>query len=175
MDQSGDPDVMFREVQRFHQGWLWALLIVTIISVVLLFGYGMIKQLVYGEAWGERPMSDSALLVVGTVTIAFVAGLAYLFYQLRLITELRPGGLYLRFYPLTRRVIPFEHIKSCRARTYRPIREYGGWGIRFGFKGNAYNVSGNRGVQLEFHKGRPLLIGSQRADELAAAINQGRS
>jgi len=97
-----------------------------------------------------------------------------LFYQLRLITEVRPGGLYLRFYPLRWRAIPYAHIKSCQARTYRPIREYGGWGIRFGFKGNTYNVSGNRGVQLEFYKGRPLLIGSQRSDELAAAINQAR-
>lgn len=173
MNHPGDPDIRFREVQRFRQGWLWTLLIVSVVSVIMLFGYGMVKQLVYGEAWGNHPMSDTALLIVGTITIAFTAGLVYLFYQLRLITEVRPSGLYLRFYPLPRRIIPYEHIKSCQARTYRPIREYGGWGIRFGFRGNAYNVSGDRGVQLEFYQGRPLLIGSQRADELATAINQG--
>jgi hypothetical protein len=39
--------------------------------------------------------------------------------------------------------------------------EYGGWGIKYGKMGKAYNVSGNRGVQLEFTDGKRLLIGSQ--------------
>jgi hypothetical protein len=34
----------------------------------------------------------------------------------------------------------------------------------------AYNVSGNRGVQLELVSGKRILIGSQQAEELAAAI-----
>ncbi len=34
------------------------------------------------------------------------------------------------------------------ARKYRPIREYGGWGIRYGWNGRAYSTSGNEGVQL---------------------------
>jgi hypothetical protein len=55
--------------------------------------------------------------------------------------------------------------------TYRPIRDYGGWGIRYGRGGKAYNVSGNRGVMLELSDGQKLLIGSQRPEELANAIN----
>ena len=38
----------------------------------------------------------------------------------------------------------------------------------------AYNVSGNRGVQPVFSNGKRLLIGSQRPDELAAAISQAK-
>jgi len=34
----------------------------------------------------------------------------------------------------------------------------------------AYNMSGNQGVQLVFKNGKKLLIGSQKADELAEAI-----
>ena len=36
--------------------------------------------------------------------------------------------------------------------------------------GRAYNVSGREGVRLDFADGKHLLIGSQRAEELAAAI-----
>ena len=97
-------------------------------------------------------------------------GLIWLFRQLRLITEVRPDGLYLRFAPLKEKRIPFETIKACAARTYRPIMDYGGWGMRYTRKGNALNVSGNEGVRLEFHRGKSLMIGSQRANELAAAI-----
>jgi hypothetical protein len=38
----------------------------------------------------------------------------------------------------------------------------------------AYNVSGNRGVQLEFSNGKRLLIGSQRPEDLAAAISRAK-
>jgi hypothetical protein len=55
------------------------------------------------------------------------------------------------------------------------LLEYGGWGVRCGRGGSVFNVSGNRGVQLEFTDGRRLLIGSQQADELAASINELRS
>ena len=43
----------------------------------------------------------------------------------------------------------------------RRYREYGGWGIRGGLRGTkAYNVSGNRGVELMLADGRTVLIGS---------------
>lgn len=81
-------------------------------------------------------------------------------------------GLCVRVLPFTRfrRHIPFDLITSCEARTYSPIREYGGWGMKFGRGGKAYNVMGNRGVQLVLVSGERLLIGSQRADELAGVI-----
>jgi hypothetical protein len=61
-------------------------------------------------------------------------------------------------------------------RTYRPILEYGGWGVRYSFvrKGWAYTVSGNRGVQLQLANGKRILVGSQRAEELARAIGVGK-
>ena len=52
--------------------------------------------------------------------------------------------------------------------------DYGGWGIRRGRRGWAYNVSGNRGVLLQLENEKTLLIGSQRPDELAAAIEAQR-
>jgi hypothetical protein len=64
-----------------------------------------------------------------------------------------------------------EDLNECFARKYRPILEYGGWGIRCGWKGGrAYNVSGNEGVQLVFKNGKRLLIGSKEAYGLEAAI-----
>ena len=91
---------------------------------------------------------------------------------MKLITEVRDDSLTLRFHPLTNQIIPYEHIKTCEVRKYHPIREYGGWGIRYGRKGKAFNVSGNLGVQLELAQGKSLLIGSQRPEELARAIQQ---
>jgi hypothetical protein len=166
------PVTEFHEEQQFRQPWLWLLLLVITACVIGMFAHGMYTQLYLGQSWGDRPMSDSALVISAAFSFLISAGLTLLFYKLKLITEVGPDGVHIRFFPLTRRKITFDSITSCKARTYRPIREYGGWGIRFNRKGNAYNVSGNRGVQLEFKQGRPLLIGTQRPEELADVINK---
>lgn len=160
----------FRETQRFNQRWLWILLIATNMVVLGIFGYGLVEQLVFDRPWGDRPVSDGVLVLVSGGAMLFSGGMLYIFYTLRLITAVSAGGLYVRFAPFPGKTIPFDDIHSCEARTYRPLAEYGGWGIKWGRSGKAYNISGNRGAQLVMKDGRRILIGSQRADELAAAI-----
>ena len=73
------------------------------------------------------------------------------------------------------RSFPFETIQSYEVITYNPIRDYGGWGIRYGLKGTAYNVKGNRGVLLEFAEGskvKKLMIGSQVPERLFEAVRR---
>ena len=163
----------FCEVQRFRNTWVLALVLPISVFLIILFGYGMIKQLILGHPWGNRPLPDTALAIIGPLGILFGIGLAIFFYSAKLITEVREDGLYIRFFPVTHQKIAFEGIMECEARTYSPIKEFGGWGIRYGRGGKAYNVSGNRGVQLELSNGKRLLIGSQRAEELARAIKEG--
>jgi hypothetical protein len=167
-----DQTESFKEVQRFDQPWLWILLISLMLVVVGSFGYGMFQQLVLGLPWGERPLSDTALLLVGVASLLLFGGIIMLFRSLRLITEVMPEGLAVRFHPLHRKLIPYRQIKSCHARSYRPLLEYGGWGIKYGPSGRAYNVKGERGVQLVLEDGKRILIGSQHADELERAIKR---
>ena len=65
-------------------------------------------------------------------------------------------------------------IVRLEARTYSALREYGGWGIRGWGGKRAYNVSGNRGVELTLKDGHKVMIGSQRAEDLARAIIEAR-
>lgn len=57
-------------------------------------------------------------------------------------------------------------------RLYRPIKEFGGWGMRTAFNGKngkAYNVSGNVGIQLELKNGSKTLLGTQKGKEAKSA------
>jgi len=112
------------------------------------------------------------LLIFGSFYILLGIMLLYMYFAGRLVTEVRPDGLYIRFVPFHFRPnhIPLEGVTACEARTYRPIREYGGWGIRRGVGRKAYNVSGNQGVELRFEDGSKLLIGSNKSSQLAAAL-----
>jgi hypothetical protein len=145
-------DGLFLEEQRFSAGLVSALLFGVLIAWVLLVASGLIRDLM-------GPVLVLALLIF--------------FALARLVIRVSPEGVDVEFQPLIRRHIPLADISSCEARVYRPIREYGGWGIRFGWKsGRAYNVRGNRGVQLRLRSGESILLGSQRADELASVIQQ---
>lgn len=56
--------------------------------------------------------------------------------------------------------------KRFFVREYKPILEYGGYGIRYSFSGKAYNVRGKMGLQLKFKDGGKLLIGTQKMEEM---------
>ena len=101
-----------------------------------------------------------------------MAGVVWLMYAAHLITEVRSSGLYIKFYPFHRSIqkIDLNNVIKMEVVTYRPLRDYGGYGIRYGIGGKAYNVSGNRGVKLTYRGGKNLMIGSQRPEELAGAL-----
>jgi hypothetical protein len=90
---------------------------------------------------------------------------------LRLTVTVADGGIHIRYYPFVNRTIPFSDIHFFRARRYRPVREFGGWGIRTGLgKKSAYNASGDHGVELYLKDMKSIMLGSHRHEELAAAI-----
>lgn len=162
---------LFHEIQRFR-AWLQVAVLVPAFVVVPLFGWGLYQQLILGKPFGNRPMGDRELIVASAVATAVTLGIALLFSVAQLETTVYSDRVAVRYRPfhLHGRAFAFEEIAEAEVRTYRPMLEYGGWGIRYGLSGMAYNVSGDRGVQLTMRDGRRILIGSQRADELAAVI-----
>ena len=157
--------VIFREVQRFRQTWIWVILL----SITALMLYFLIKQVALSEPVGNNPATDWPLIIL---VIVFGLGFPVFFYFLNLTVEVRTDVLYYRYFPLqlSFKKITYDSMLKCEVRSYSALKEYGGWGIRYGRYGKAYNVSGNRGVQLEFMNGEKLLFGSKRAEELAQAI-----
>jgi hypothetical protein len=75
---------------------------------------------------------------------------------------------------VTFKYYPWNEISKSYVRQYFPIREYGGWGLRLGIfgKGKAYNISGDKGLQVEFSDNKKLLIGTNKPDELAETLDK---
>ena len=153
----------YTETQRPRQTWFFL-----IIALLALFGWGLfIQQIVRRKPVGDNPMSD-----VGATIVAALLGLALpaFFLWFKLETTIYPDRVEIRMAPLTRRVIRASEIAGAEARTYRPLREFGGWGIRGWGANKAYNMSGDQGVQLVLTNGNRILIGTQHPQELEAAI-----
>jgi hypothetical protein len=147
----------FKETQRFTQWWLWLVLL---------------------GSWGSMVFAllmDPPNSLVGQIAIGILAiSLPTLFWQMRLTTRITIEGIYVRFIPFhfKEQFYSWESIESAQIRTYNPLLEYGGWGIKYGFngQGKVYNVAGNQGLQLVFKSGDKLLIGTQKPQEIQAAV-----
>ena len=163
----------FREEQQFRQSWIWLIIGSSLLALIPLW-YGVYQQLVLGIPWGDDPASDGMLVLVVAGMTLLIGSLLYLFRISRLFVSLDSEGVKYRFTPFHRRIhaIPWTEVNKAFVRTYRPIIEYGGWGIRYGLKGRAYNVSGNEGLQLELKSGRRVLFGTKEPDRLAVVLAQ---
>jgi hypothetical protein len=165
---------LFSEEQRFDQLWLKVPLYVLAVGNVALFAYGFYKQLIAGKPWGDNPMSDVALAFT-TFAVFLIWGLVFfLFEKTKLITAIYKKEIRLRFPPFfyKEKTIPIKLIQKMEVRKYNPITEYGGWGLRYGLRGKAYNVKGNMGLQIQFINGKKLLIGTQKPDQAKWAITK---
>ena len=119
---------------------------------------------VYGSSWPEA-------IKAGILAMVKAACL------LHMTTEVTPTEVRVWFgwVPIYRRVVLITSIQRYHVVEYRPIIDYGGWGIRTGRDGErVLNARGNRGVRLELADGSKLLIGSQRSEELAETIERAR-
>ena len=154
----------FEEEQRFGQWWIW----MAPVTIFLITGYITIQQLVYGNPVGNNPMADKDLWIPWLFTLAMF----WLIWSVELITVIDASGIHLRFRPFIRKHISWQDIDRIYLRKYKPIREYGGYGIRLSKRGNAYNIKGNEGIQLELKNGKKLLIGTQRWSDLEKVISK---
>jgi hypothetical protein len=163
------PTTYFAEKQHFNQLWLWAL----VGGMAALFWYGAYRQLVQGESWGTNPAGNLSLFLAWLLAGVALPAL-FAFGHLR--TEVREDGIAVRFVPfhLRRRVWPWDRIEEVRPRQYSPLREFGGWGIRIGPSGWAYNVSGDRGIEVTFRLGHRILIGTQEPEAFMRAVERAR-
>jgi hypothetical protein len=147
--------VYFSEKQRFTQAWLWISFgLQSSVALTILF-------LIPNPAtWWVVGITAAVALLLSTATLH---------------TQVRPDGIHYRFFPFHRRWrhIPRQDIRWYYLRTYEPISEYGGWGLRRSAKhGRAYNTRGDQGLQLELTNGQKILFGTGHGEAFREALER---
>jgi len=170
MNKNRYSKTYFKEEQRFKQWWI----ILIVLSASVFPWIGLIYQIILGHKFGNNPAPDWMIILIW---LLFGIGFPLLFLSTKLITEVKKDGIYIKFFPfhLKYKFFSSDEIESFKDREYRPIREYGGWGIRYGLSGKAYNVYGNKGLQLVMKNDKKILIGSQRSYEFYKAVQKLKS
>jgi hypothetical protein len=160
--EAQEKPVLFWEKQRFTQKWIWILLLTPLLFPLV----GLLFPNISNELF---TFNASGLLINIGVFLSILLLFSFWF---ELNTEIYNDGIYVRFRPFHSkpRFYPWSEIEHFEVRKYKPLLEYGGWGIRKGFGGTAFNVRGNMGLQLVFKGGKRVLIGTQKATELASVL-----
>ncbi len=158
--------IVFTEKQRIARVW-WISAIVAVGAIVAWAVF--VLQVLLHHPVGHHPPSNFTMvllwLLLGVVApqVLLICGLT---------TVVRAGEVLVSYPPFANRSISFSEMVSAQAVTYRPFGDYWGWGVRGRRANLCYTVRGNRGVRLELTQGRLVLLGSQRADELAAVLQE---
>ena len=159
--------VVYREEQNFE--W-WTYLLVALVEALAGSTLAWISQSGFNPvtSGGLRGLAFS-MIAIGAIALPMLVVVGFL----RMTTEVTPTDLRVWFgwIPTYRKFVAIGMIQKIEVVSYRPILDHGGWGIRSGRDGErVLNARGNRGVRLELIDGTRLLIGSQRPEALALAI-----
>jgi len=149
---------LFAESQTFNKWWLWVLLLIP--------GAVVLVTCIY--FWTRFPVRRAnALLFPLAVSLAAPAILM----GMRMSVAVTSQSLAAKFFLLRRRIAIAE-IASFRSITYG-LRDFGGWGIKWARDGSlVLNVSGNRAIRINRRRGKSLILGTQRPEEFAAALEE---
>lgn len=153
--------LVFEERQRFTQIWLILLFAIACIIVVK----SLFREL-------ESPDLNESSLNIILFTLLPLLLVIFLFFYTSLDSRIDERGIQAVFRPFSfsKKQFKWEEIQTIEVVQYRPLKDYGGWGYRMGKKGNAMNVKGNRGFQIQLKNGKQFLIGTQRPDEVKKVV-----
>lgn len=157
----------FKSVQRCKQPFIW----VIVVGISLFIWYSIYQQVVLGNPIGNNPAPDVVLIIIWLIIgIGFPLAL----FTMKLIIKIDSENFSYRLFPLHFRIHSYRlvDIESMEVVTFRPISDFGGWGIRWGRKGKGYIISGTKGVKIQFRTGRPVYFSSDEPEEVVKAYEE---
>lgn len=152
-------DEQRRELYREFTGWAgWANLLV----------------------WGSVGGSAVAAWAAGALSVALVCLVSAVFIHVLiggLLVTVEPAGVRVGLGRgrIFRAFIPFADVTGIESVTYRPLKEFGGWGMRGGKQKRAWTARGDQAVVLSTDDGRRIYIGSDEPSKLEGRIRNAMS
>lgn len=165
---TGDRRVHFRE-RTWAPLWVFALIWGAFAAAIFSTRSAVFRAGSPGD-WQFLLESTPVVAILGLVFLLLVAMNAVF---TRLDVEVLDDRIRVAFGPvhLVRKQIHFSDIESVRGLTYRPLIEFGGWGIRWRPGRTAWTIRGNQAVAVTLRNGKQIYVGSEHPQRLAGAVH----
>jgi hypothetical protein len=153
--------ILFHEEQRFRQTWVVILILVAVVAPITILTSELLK--------GRLGRIDFTLSMIAVIAVELPIFL--LVYYSKLETMVTTEGLGYRWRPLQTkyRMIFKDEVVDIKTRK-SPAFNYGvHWIPGYGW---VHNVRGRMGMQMKLKSGKKTYVGSQKIDELKAALEK---
>jgi hypothetical protein len=156
----------FKEIQFFRKTVIFYILI----AVLLVAAFPICNGILQSHYPATTKVIYCFILPIMFLPIGFL-------YLVKLKVEIDDMGIHYKLSPIHRmtKSIFWDEIASIELRTYKPIREYGGWGWKRSFRhGRALTISGTKGLQIVLKNNRRLLLGVQDTEQLSLILQKNK-
>ena len=158
---SKQPPPIFREVQRLPRAKALVLLAASALTGwAVAAGFAIAGKT---QFWAFLGVTAGILGAAGAASAVILS--------LKMVTEVHPDGVKIRHGGNeVNRTLSLAGIRRHAVVAYDPRRDAHGRGLKSGKGWQAYTLTGQRGVRLEYQDGSWALIGSQEPEALSRAI-----
>jgi hypothetical protein len=169
--------VYFEEVQKFRDNaWIWILAIAISIATLLPLINGANTQLIRGEQWGNKPMSDSGLISLILFMTLTWGLLMFMLFSIRLETKIDDTGIHYKFFPILRQwkqITPDQIAEYKLEKRFRFV-DAGGIGYHRNRLRNtrAFRISGRKHLFIKTTDNAKILIGTQNPEGIEWAMKR---
>lgn len=153
---------MVTEKQKFNNIWIW--LIILSFNSITIFAF--VQQIMLGNPFGSNPAPNLLLILTLITTTALLIMLIVIYLKI----TIDDSKIEVQFYPFLKREILFKDIKKVELLNYKPIKEYGGWGFRYGQDGEAFSISGTLALSITLLNGKKVLLGVKNKNTYTSFI-----
>jgi hypothetical protein len=166
--------IFYEEEQRLKDNqWLYVCMLTLTMAALLPLIRGMHLQIVQGEPWGNKPMSNEGIIAL-TVFIFLICGLVtWIMISTKLHVIIDADGVHYRFFPHEPRwcMVSKEEIMDFEVEKKNLFTLFGHHRKWF-VKTKTMNVNGNFHLALFLKNGKKLQLGSRNPEGLRWAMKK---
>ena len=152
MDTSG-----YRERQKMDDMIVYIILAVMALANLFIYRFYQV--------------TDLSFFYMSVLTLIFFLLVSTI---LQLSVKIAGEGISYRFFPFhwKEKIIKWDDIESVELMSFRPLRDYGGYGIRFNMGSKAYIIRGRKGLKIHRKNERkPWVIGISNEEKIKEALS----
>ncbi|GAA0358723.1 DUF6141 family protein [Bacillus horti] len=161
--------IIYKEKQYLPK-WIYFIILP---FAFLVWGIALV-QFITGEPVGNRPMSDTGLIIF---TAIFGVLLPLAFMTMKAQVTIYSHSMTIGLTPIFRKKIDFQDIQSVAHTKISPIKEFGGWGIRWNGAKWGLIVEGKEGIEILLRSGSIFVVTSKSPEKIiqvySSLIDQG--
>ncbi|MCX6176535.1 MAG: hypothetical protein NTZ00_04085 [Bacteroidetes bacterium] len=106
--------------------------------------------------------------------LVIVGAIGIFIFAIKLKVNINAEGISYQFPPFHNKpnLLSWEKIESIELKKINPLKEFGGWGLRYGKLGTAYTTRGRYILHIKLHSGIPINLTIAQPEYFIATVAQ---